>query len=49
MFWMILALALMAGGRASALNINLTYDPDSTFTAAGLTAMDIVNMNHRRS
>ena len=26
------------------LTINLTYDPDATFTAAGLTAGDIVNM-----
>ena len=42
--WTILALALTAGGTASALNINLTYDPDATFTAAGLTAADITNM-----
>jgi hypothetical protein len=40
----ILALTLTAGGTASALNINLTYDPDSTFTNAGLTAADITNM-----
>jgi Carboxypeptidase regulatory-like domain len=26
------------------MTINLTYDPDSTFTAAGLTAADITNM-----
>ena len=26
------------------LTINLTYDPDATFTAAGLSAADIVNM-----
>ena len=42
--WTILALFLTAGGTASALNINLTYDPDGTFTAAGLTAADITNM-----
>ncbi len=42
--WVVLALALTTGGTASALNINLTYDPDATFTAAGLTAADIVNM-----
>jgi hypothetical protein len=28
----------------STLTINLTYDPDSTFTNAGLTASDIANM-----
>jgi hypothetical protein len=28
----------------STLTINLTYDPDSTFTSAGLSAADIVNM-----
>ena len=30
--WTILALTLTTGGTASALNINLTYDPDATFT-----------------
>jgi hypothetical protein len=34
----------MAIGTASALTINLTYDPDSTFTAAGLSAADITAM-----
>ena len=34
----------MTAGTASALNINLSYDPDATFTAAGLTAADIVAM-----
>ncbi|HEY2124847.1 MAG TPA: NF038122 family metalloprotease [Chthoniobacterales bacterium] len=42
--WAILVLAFTAGGTASALNINLSYDPDATFLAAGLTAADIVNM-----
>jgi len=38
-------LALAASGQtASALSINLTYASDATFTAAGLTATDIVNM-----
>jgi hypothetical protein len=40
----ILALAVTSGGTASALNINLTYAPDGTFTAAGLSAADIVAM-----
>jgi hypothetical protein len=35
----------MAAGRtASALTINLTYDPDANLLAAGLTAADITNM-----
>ena len=42
--WAILVLAVTAGGTASALTINLTYAPDATFTAAGLSAADIVNM-----
>jgi hypothetical protein len=42
--WAILALAVTSGGTASALNINLTYAPDATFTAAGLSAADIVSM-----
>ncbi len=37
-------LALGAGRTVSALTINLTYDPDPTFTAAGLTTADIANM-----
>ena len=41
--WATLALAV-AAGTASALTINLTYAPDATFTAAGLTAADIVKM-----
>jgi hypothetical protein len=40
----ILALAVTAGGTASALNINLTYAPDATFTNAGLSAADITAM-----
>jgi hypothetical protein len=42
--WAILVWAVTLGSTASALTINLTYDPDSTFTAAGLTASDIVAM-----
>lgn len=38
------AVSTMALGTASALTINLTYDPDSTFTAAGLSAADITAM-----
>src|SRR5260370_37669377 len=38
------ALAIAASGPALALTINLTYDPDSPFTAAGSSAADIVNM-----
>jgi hypothetical protein len=38
------AISTIAIGTASALNINLTYDPDSTFTAAGLSAADITAM-----
>jgi subtilisin-like proprotein convertase family protein len=34
----------MPDAPASVLTINLTYDPDATFTSAGLTAADIVNM-----
>jgi hypothetical protein len=40
----IVALAIAVSGPAVALTINLTYDPDSTFTAAGLSAADIANM-----
>src|SRR5947208_4070628 len=40
----IVALAIAVSGPAVALTINLTYDPDSTFTTAGLSAADIVNM-----
>jgi hypothetical protein len=36
--------AIVAGGTASALTINLTFDTDANFMAAGLTATDIVNM-----
>ena len=35
---------MMTMGTASALNINLTYAPDATFTNAGLSAADIVAM-----
>src|SRR5438309_10965708 len=40
----IVALAVAASGPAVALTINLTFDPDSTFTAAGLSSSDIANM-----
>jgi hypothetical protein len=39
--WPILASTVMAASSASALNINLTYASDATFTAAGLSAADI--------
>jgi len=35
---------MLSAGTASALNINLTYAPDATFTNAGLSAADIVAM-----
>src|SRR6266853_49291 len=40
----IIALAIAVSGPAVALTINLTYDPDSTFTAAGLSTADIASM-----
>src|SRR6266581_988121 len=40
----IVALAIAVSGPAVALTINLTYAPDSTFTAAGLSVADIANM-----
>src|SRR5438309_4409238 len=40
----IVAWAITAGGTASALIINLTFDSDTVFLNAGLTATDIVNM-----
>src|SRR5438132_6507749 len=40
----IVALAIAVSGPAVALTINLTYDPDSTFSAAGLSVADIANM-----
>ena len=40
----LLAILVLGVRTASALTINLTYDPDSTFTGAGLSAADIVNM-----
>src|SRR5437879_4087550 len=40
----ILVLVVAAGRTASALTINLTFDTDAKFTAAGLTATDIANM-----
>ena len=40
----IFVLTVTAGGTASALTINLTYDPNATFIAAGLSAADIVAM-----
>ncbi|MEY2578713.1 MAG: hypothetical protein QOI49_1537, partial [Verrucomicrobiota bacterium] len=40
----IVILVVAAGRTASALTINLTYDPDANLLAAGLTAADITNM-----
>ena len=40
----IVALTIAASGPALALTINLTFDPDSTFTTAGLSSTDIANM-----
>src|SRR5438309_9725308 len=40
----IVALAIAVSGPAVALTINLTFDPDSTFTGAGLSSTYIVNM-----
>jgi hypothetical protein len=43
--WAMVALVVVAtAGTASAININLTYEPDATFTTAGLSAQDIVAM-----
>src|ERR1043166_5986264 len=41
---LIIIFAVMAGRTASALVINLTFDPDATFTGAGLTAQDVIDM-----
>lgn len=43
-FLAILAATVLATGPASALNINLSYAPDATFTNAGLSAADITAM-----
>ncbi len=40
----VLALMVFAGRTASALNINLTFDTDANYIAAGLTAADITAM-----
>jgi hypothetical protein len=40
----VLALMVVAGRTASALNINLTFDTDANLMAAGLTASDITAM-----
>jgi len=40
----VLALMVVAGRTASALNINLTFDTDANYIAAGLTAADITAM-----
>jgi hypothetical protein len=40
----IFASMLAAASTASALTINLTFDPDANLTAAGLSAADITNM-----
>jgi hypothetical protein len=45
----IFVLFVAGGGTASALNINLTYAPDATFTAAGLSAADITAMKAANS
>src|ERR1051325_5866985 len=41
---LVFAVTALGGGKASALVINLNFDPDATFTAAGLTAQDIIDM-----
>ena len=43
-FLTMLAVILLTAATGSALVINLSYDPDATFTAAGLTADDIAAM-----
>jgi hypothetical protein len=48
-FVAILLSSLIAGGTASALTINLSYDPDATFTSAGLSAADITAMKAANS
>src|SRR5438477_446490 len=40
----IIAVAIAASGPAVGLTINLTFDPDSTFTNAGLSTADIASM-----
>jgi len=40
----VLALIMVAGRTASALTINLTFDTDAKYTAAGLSAADITAM-----
>lgn len=42
--WTIVVFSMMAAESVSALNINLSYDSDATFTAAGLTPADITAM-----
>lgn len=42
--WSIVFLTLVLARSVMALTINLTFDPDANFTAAGLTATDITNM-----
>ena len=42
--WLTVFIALLLVRTASGLTINLTFDPDANFTAAGLTATDITNM-----
>ena len=42
--WATLILAVIPCRTASALTINLDYDADSTFTAAGLSPQDIIDM-----
>ena len=40
----VLTLTVVAGRTAFALTINLTFDPDASLTAAGLTPADIIAM-----
>src|SRR5947207_6069436 len=42
--WFTVFIALLLVRTASGLTINLTFDPDANFTAAGLSAPDITNM-----
>jgi hypothetical protein len=44
MIWLIVFIALVLTRSAMALNINLTFDTDANYTAAGLSAADITAM-----
>src|SRR6266513_6104533 len=43
-YWAIVLVAMILARSASALTINLTFDPDTNFNNAGLNATDITNM-----